>query len=202
MAAEPWCPLCPISHGGQRYLCLYRIQPGNNIRIHVTNGNEVWRTDPIEEALEEWDAVRNVTSHELVDKLREKFQNSSPGLEMQGSIASMSFQVDSKKVSLDLLKLPVSEARAQVQEVLFDLSDRVTSLEVLLKDKEGISATSLSPVKQSQKNQMLLIPDVSARRRGNGGSSAQVKKRLPGESIINPGCKRLHSGLGLSGSGQ
>nr|KAG8539021.1 hypothetical protein GDO81_021601 [Engystomops pustulosus] len=156
----------------------------------VTNGNEVWRTDPVEEALEDWDAVRNVTSRELVDKLREKFQNSAPVLDVQGSIATLTFQVDSGKVTLDLLKLPISEARAQVQEVLFDLSDCVRSLEAQLKDREGSAAASASPVKQSQRNHLLLIPDVDPRKKGLGGSSARVKKRLPGESLINPGSKR------------
>ncbi|KAG8539019.1 hypothetical protein GDO81_021602, partial [Engystomops pustulosus] len=118
---------------------------------------------------------------------REKFQNSAPVLDVQGSIATLTFQVDSGKVTLDLLKLPISEARAQVQEVLFDLSDCVRSLEAQL--KEGSAAASASPVKQSQRNHLLLIPDVDPRKKGLGGSSARVKKRLPGESLINPGSK-------------
>ncbi|XP_071981595.1 protein PAXX [Engystomops pustulosus] len=197
MDAEPWCPLCTASHANQRYLCLTRIQTGTSTRIHVTNGNEVWRTDPVEEALEDWDAVRNVTSRELVDKLREKFQNSAPVLDVQGSIATLTFQVDSGKVTLDLLKLPISEARAQVQEVLFDLSDCVRSLEAQLKDREGSAAASASPVKQSQRNHLLLIPDVDPRKKGLGGSSARVKKRLPGESLINPGSKRKKEAKGV-----
>ncbi|CAJ0940455.1 unnamed protein product [Ranitomeya imitator] len=179
MAAEAWSCLCSVSHAGQRYLCLSKIQPGTSTRIHVTNANEVWRTDPLEEALEDWDVVRNVTSHILVEKLREKFQSSAPVLDLQGSIANMSFQVDSGKVSLDLLKAPVSEARALVQE-------RVDS-----------AATSISPVKQSQKNNQLLIPDLNARKKGYGGSSSQVKKRLPGESLINPGSKRKKAAKGV-----
>ncbi|XP_069603725.1 protein PAXX [Ranitomeya imitator] len=197
MAAEAWSCLCSVSHAGQRYLCLSKIQPGTSTRIHVTNANEVWRTDPLEEALEDWDVVRNVTSHILVEKLREKFQSSAPVLDLQGSIANMSFQVDSGKVSLDLLKAPVSEARALVQEVLFDLSDRVTSLEGLLKERVDSAATSISPVKQSQKNNQLLIPDLNARKKGYGGSSSQVKKRLPGESLINPGSKRKKAAKGV-----
>ncbi|KAM4020481.1 protein PAXX [Anomaloglossus baeobatrachus] len=197
MAAEAWSSLCSVSHGGQRYLCLSKIQPGTSARIHVTNANEVWRTDPIEEAMEDWDAVRNVTSRDLLEKLREKFQSSAPVLELQGSIASLSFQVDSRKVSLDLLKAPISEARALVQEVLFDLSDRVTSLEALLKEREDSAATSVSPAKQSQKKHPLLIPDMNARKKGYGGSSAQVKKRRPGESLINPGCKRKKAAQGV-----
>ncbi|KAM3911707.1 protein PAXX [Leptodactylus fuscus] len=197
MEAEPWITLCTLSHSGHRYLCLSRIQAGSSIRIHVTNGNEVWRTDPIEEALEDWDAVRNVTSRDLVDKLGEKFQNGSPTLDLHGSIASLLFQVDSGPVTLDLLKLPVSEARALVQEVLFDLSDRVIRLERLLKDCEGNAATSVSPVKQSQNNHLLLFTDVNARKKGFGGSSSQVKKRLPGESLINPGCKSKKAAKGV-----
>ncbi|XP_075690863.1 protein PAXX [Rhinoderma darwinii] len=197
MAAEPWTTLCGVSHANQRYLCLSKTQTGTNVRIHVTNGNEVWRTDPVEEALEDWDAVRDVTSRDLLDKLSEKLRSCAPVLEVQGSVASLSFQVDSGKVTLDLLKLPVSEARAQVQEVLFDLSDRVRSLEGLLKDSEGSAATSVSPVKQSQKNHLLLIPDVHARKKGFGGSSSQAKKRLPGESLINPGCKSKKAAKGV-----
>ncbi|XP_073496730.1 protein PAXX [Phyllobates terribilis] len=195
MAAEAWSCLCSVSHAGQRYLCLSKIQPGT--RIHVTNANEVWRTDPVEEALEDWDAVRNLTSHDLLEKLREKFQSSAPVLDLQGSIANLSFQVDSGKVSLDLLKAPVSEARAMVQEVLFDLSDRVTSLEGIFKERMDSAATPVSPVKQSQKNHLLLIPDLNARKKGFGGSSSQVKKRLPGESLINPGCKRKKAAKGV-----
>ncbi|XP_040260791.1 protein PAXX [Bufo bufo] len=195
MEAEPWSTLCTVSHASQRYLCLCRVQTGTDLRIHVTNSNEVWRTDPIEEALEEWDAVRNVTSRDLVSKLREHFQSSPPLLEVQGSIASLSFQVDSGKFSLDLLKVPISEARAQVQDVLFHLSDRVRSLEALLKDREDSAAPSVSPAKQSQRNQLLLIPDV--RKKGFGGSSSQVKKRLPGESLINPGCKSKKAAKGV-----
>ncbi|KAG9470409.1 hypothetical protein GDO78_017822 [Eleutherodactylus coqui] len=196
MEAAPWSTLCTLSHANQRYLCLSKVQPGT--RIHVTNGNEVWRTDPIEEALEDWDAIRNVTSQDLVDRLREKFQTHPPVLDVRGSIAGLSFQVDSGKVTLDMLKLPVSEARALVQEVLFDLSDHVRRLEVQLKDQEASAAASISPVKESQRNHQLLIPDVSARKIGHGGSSAHAKKRLPGESLINPGCKSKKAAKGVA----
>ncbi|CAN2390218.1 PAXX [Pristimantis euphronides] len=195
MATEPWSVLGTLSHASQRYLCFSRAQPG--LRIHVTNGNEVWRTDAVEEALEDWDAVHIGTSRHLVDNLREKFQNSPPLLEMQGSIAGLSFQVDSRKVTMDLLKLPISEARAQLQEVLFDLSDCVRNLEVLLKEREAGAASSTSPAKESQKNHLLLIPDVNTRKKGFQGSSAQVKKRLPGESLINPGCKSKKAAKGV-----
>ncbi|KAM5146317.1 protein PAXX isoform 2-T2 [Mantella aurantiaca] len=191
MEVRQWSPLCTLIYASQRYLCHCKAaQAGSNLQIHVTNGNEVWRSDATEETLEEWDAVRSLTSQELVDKLRETFQNNTPVLDMQGSLASLSIPVDSGKVTLDLLKLPVSEARAHVQQVLFDLVDRVWNLEKQLKAAEASVAPSRSPVKPSQKNHLLLIPDVDARKKGFAGSVTQVKKRVRGESLINPGCKR------------
>ncbi|XP_075041478.1 protein PAXX [Mixophyes fleayi] len=196
--AGGWSPLCTLSQAGQRFLCLYQLEAGSRGRIHITNGSEVWRTDPIEEALEEWDAVRGLTSQELVGKLRETFQKRVPVLEMQGSLASLSVPVDSGNVTLDLLKLPVSEARTHVQEVLFDFTDRMRALENLLKAAEASGAASGSPGKPSQRNHLVLIPDVDARRKGFGGSGSQVKKRVPGESLINPGCKSKKAAKGVA----
>ncbi|CAI9584996.1 unnamed protein product [Staurois parvus] len=191
MEAGQWSPLCTLNYASQRYLCHCKAptQGNRTLQIHVTNGNEVWRSEATEETLEEWDAVQSLTSQELVDKLRETFQHNTPVLDMQGSLASLSIAVDSKKVTLDLLKLPISEARAHVQQVLFDLADRVWNLEKQLKAAEPSITPSDSPVKQSQKNHLLLFPDVDSRKKGYAGSAAQVKKRIPGESLINPGCK-------------
>ncbi|XP_063792239.1 protein PAXX isoform X2 [Pseudophryne corroboree] len=197
-AAEGWSPVSAILHAGQRYLCLTRLPAaGGGVQLHITNGNEVWRTDPIEEALEEWDAARRMTSQELVSKLRETFQNRAPVLEMQGSLASLSIPSDSGNVALDLTKLPVSEARAHVQEALFDLADRVRGLENRLKAAEGSVSASVSPVKQSERNHLVHIPDVDARMKGYGGSVSQAKKRVPGESLINPGCKSKKAAKGV-----
>ncbi|XP_077333250.1 protein PAXX [Lithobates pipiens] len=191
MEAGQWSPLCTLNYASQRYLCHCKAptQAGSTLQIHVTNGIEVWRSDATEEMLEEWDAVRSLLSQELVEKLRETFQQNTPVLDIQGSLASLSIPVNSKKVTLDLLKLPISEARAHVQQVLFDLVDRAWNLDKQLKAAESSVAPSNSPVKPSQKNHSLLIPDVDYRKKGFAGSVTQVKKRIPGESLINPGCK-------------
>ncbi|XP_068104879.1 protein PAXX [Hyperolius riggenbachi] len=196
MEAGQWSPLCTLIHASQRYLCHCRAQAqaGSSLPIHVTNGNEVWRSDETEEALEEWDAVRGLTSQGLTEKLRETFKQNTPVLEMQGSLASLSFPVDSGKVTLDLLRLPVSEARAHVQELLFDLTDRVFSLEKQLKATEDSSTPSVSPVKPSQRNRLVHIPDVDVRKRG---SVTQAKKRTRGESLINPGSKSKKAARGV-----
>ncbi|KAM9326682.1 protein PAXX [Gastrophryne carolinensis] len=200
MDVSHWSPLGTLSYNGQRYLCHCRAQtPTDNstVQIHVTNGNEVWRSDAAEEALEQWDALHSLSSQKLIEKLRENWQCNTPILDMQGSLATLSVSGDSGKVTLDLLKLPVSEARAHVQEVLFDLTDRVWSLEKQLKAAEAEAATSNSPVKPSQRNHLMLIPDVDVRKKGYGGSQTQAKKRVPGESLINPGCKRKKAAKGV-----
>ncbi|XP_063792238.1 protein PAXX isoform X1 [Pseudophryne corroboree] len=228
-AAEGWSPVSAILHAGQRYLCLTRLPAaGGGVQLHITNGNEVWRTDPIEEALEEWSSQPLVSAGWRLCRLfrlmfllsgcrsqddltgageqtavrtlflhRETFQNRAPVLEMQGSLASLSIPSDSGNVALDLTKLPVSEARAHVQEALFDLADRVRGLENRLKAAEGSVSASVSPVKQSERNHLVHIPDVDARMKGYGGSVSQAKKRVPGESLINPGCKSKKAAKGV-----
>ncbi|XP_072288086.1 protein PAXX [Pyxicephalus adspersus] len=190
-AGEQWVPLHTLNYASQRYLCHCKAsaQAVKNLQIHVTNGNEVWRSGATEETLEEWEALRNLTSQGLVNKLRETFKDNTPVLDMQGSLATLTIPLDSGKVSLDLFKLPISEARAHVQWVLFSLADQVWNLEKQLKAAEVSVAPSSSPVKQSQKNQMLLIHDCDYRKKGFAGPVAQPKKRIPGESLINPGCK-------------
>ncbi|XP_018412239.1 PREDICTED: protein PAXX [Nanorana parkeri] len=183
-----WLPLCILKNASHQYFshCRAPSESGRSLQVEVTNGIEAWRLDAAEEALEEWDAVRNLTSQDLVTKLRETFQHSTPVLDMQGSLASLSILVNSGKVTFDLLKLPVSEARAHVHQVLISLTDRIWNLEKQLKAAETNVASSSSPVKQSQHNHFLPIPDVDARKKGSAG---QVKKRMLGESLINPGCK-------------
>ncbi|KAE8582174.1 hypothetical protein XENTR_v10019982 [Xenopus tropicalis] len=194
--SQRWFPLATLSHGGQRYLCHGRggDSSASPLSVQVTDGVEVWGADVTEETLEEWSnsppSVQNGA-----EKLRETFRRSSPFLDIQGSSASLLFPKDSANVTLCLFKLPVSEARGHVRSLVFDLSDRVWELEKL--QKEGSAPTSASPVKASQVPQSLLFPDLDSRKKGYGASASQLKKRLPGESLINPGSKSKKAARGV-----
>ncbi|XP_044848135.1 protein PAXX isoform X2 [Mauremys mutica] len=51
------------------------------------------------------------------------------------------------------------------------------------------AAASCSPEKNQLQSQRLLIPDLSPRKNRGGGSAVTAKRRVPGESLINPGFK-------------
>ncbi|MEE6504912.1 hypothetical protein FKM82_005376 [Ascaphus truei] len=158
-----WSPLCTVSHGGQQYLChssSLSTQSDGGMQIHVTDGIEVWRAELTEEILEEWKITNSglSPSQDSAEKLRETFQRNAPLLEVQGSLASLTIPLDSGNVTIDLFKVPISEARSHLQAVMFDLADRVRNLEKLLRAAEGTASASVSPVKPTQRNQFLLIP--------------------------------------------
>ncbi|KAM4696617.1 protein PAXX [Rhinophrynus dorsalis] len=190
---QAWSAVCSVSYGDERYLVCHSMLDSAPL-LHVTNGIDVWRTDLTEEALEDLSTVLGPLQ-DSPERLREKFQCSSPLLDILGSSANLTVHKDSSNVTLNLFKLPVSEATAHLQALLFDLSDRVLVLEKRL--IEGSASTAISPVKQSHSNQLLCIPDIDSRKKGSGGSVSQVKKRVPGESLINPGCKSKKAAKGV-----
>ncbi|XP_041428220.1 protein PAXX-like isoform X2 [Xenopus laevis] len=192
---QRWFPLATLKYDGQRYLCHGRGGDSSSSPqiVHVTNGAEVWGADVTEETLDEWSNSPQ-SARNGAEKLKETFQCSSPVLDVQGSSAKLLFPKHSGNVTLCLFKLPVSEARAHVQSLIFDLTDRVWELEKL--QKEG-APTSASPVKVSQTPQSLLFQDLDSRKKGYGTSAPQLKKRIPGESLINPGSKSKKAARGV-----
>ncbi|KAM4664310.1 protein PAXX isoform 1-T1 [Discoglossus pictus] len=195
-------PLCTLGQDGRVYLC--HSSPGGRgsggLRIHVTDAVDVWSADVSDETLEEWNTSSSPSAPmKSTERLRMFFQSGPPLLEVQGSSATMTVPMDSGNVTLDLFKLPISEARPHVQGLMFDLANQVMDLEKNLKASDGNSSTSSSPIKPTQHfNQAILFPEVDARKQGYGASASQVKKRLPGESLINPGCKSKKKAKGVA----
>ncbi|KAG8447402.1 hypothetical protein GDO86_014758 [Hymenochirus boettgeri] len=192
---QPWIPLVTLTHGGKKYLCHGRLSDGDTSRInvHVTNGVEVWGTDVTEETLEELNNVSGSTP-DSKEKIREIFERTVPVLTIEGSAANLSFPKDSGNVALSLFKLPISEGKSHIQSLLFDLTDRIRDLEKL--QRGGSVSTSSSPVKPSPFCHTL-VPDMDSRRKGSGISASRIKKRVPGESLVNPGSKSKKAARGV-----
>ncbi|XP_053552155.1 protein PAXX [Bombina bombina] len=191
--------ICTLSHGGLQYLChtSNKMQGTSDLQIHVTDASDVWSADVGEDVLEELNTENSVgVSH--TEKLRNIFEQSLPHLEVQGSSAKVTIQNSSTDVvTLNLFKMPLSEARSHLHTLMFQLVDRLKDLEKRVKAAEGNDSASASPVKPSQNNQQMLIPDIEARKKGYSISASQVKKRVPGESLINPGCKSKKMAKGV-----
>ncbi|XP_058842663.1 protein PAXX isoform X3 [Acipenser ruthenus] len=123
-------------------------------------------------------------------------QGVSASLLVEGSTATLRLgrDDDPRGLTFHLIKLPDAKARLELQAVLFGMAGRVGVLEQRL-EREGAATTS--PVKSQQR---ATAADFEPRMHATGGgrTSAAVKKRLPGASLINPGSKRKVKATGVA----
>ncbi|NXO22439.1 PAXX protein, partial [Cisticola juncidis] len=98
--------------------------------------------------------------------------------------------------ALALAQLPAAEARSQLQALIFGMAGRIESLERRL-EVETL-ASSCSPEKNAVQSQQLFLPDPSPRKSRASSSALPAKRKVPGESLINPGFKRSVLGLGAA----
>ncbi|NWR89571.1 PAXX protein, partial [Furnarius figulus] len=97
--------------------------------------------------------------------------------------------------ALALAQLPAAEARSQLQALVFGMAGCIESLERRL---EGLPE-HLADL-QSTSCLSLTEADPSPRKNKAAGSALPAKRRVPGESLINPGFKRSVLGLGWRGT--
>ncbi|XP_077692201.1 protein PAXX isoform X1 [Eretmochelys imbricata] len=187
--AEPAGPFYALRLGDHQYLCYCAAQESSGFNIYVTNASEVWSTDFTPEKLEGHKAQSGICpSEDYSTKFREAFEHRAAALTVHDSKATLQLKEGTWSLTFDLFKLPCSEARNQLQALMFGLVGCVSSLEKRLEAAED-AAASCSPEKNLLQSQRLLIPDLSPRKNRGGGSAMTAKRRVPGESLINPGFK-------------
>ncbi|KAF5901032.1 protein PAXX, partial [Clarias magur] len=81
-------------------------------------------------------------------------------------------------LNVSLSKLTDHEGRTELKDLLFKMADS-------LMQQDNTGSTSSSPFKTQQKRSTGFEP-----RRQPTGPTMAAKKRLPGDSLINPGTKR------------
>ncbi|XP_043326159.1 protein PAXX isoform X8 [Cervus elaphus] len=100
--------------------------------------------------------------------------------------ASLTLSGGPSALELDLSKVPGPEAASRLQALTLDLAERVCSLEQRLA-AAAAEEMATSPRKSAwQAGPHLFLPDPDPQR---GGPGPGVKRRCPGESLINPGFK-------------
>ncbi|XP_044848134.1 protein PAXX isoform X1 [Mauremys mutica] len=190
--AEPAGPFHALWHGGHQYLCYCAAPHSSGFNVYVTNASEVWSTDFTLEKLESHKSQSGMCpSEDYSTKFREAFEHRAAALTVHDSKATLQLKEGTWSLTFDLFKLPCSEARKQLQALMFGLVGCVSSLEKRLEAAEdaAAAAASCSPEKNQLQSQRLLIPDLSPRKNRGGGSAVTAKRRVPGESLINPGFK-------------
>ncbi|XP_039939413.2 protein PAXX [Hirundo rustica] len=104
--------------------------------------------------------------------------------------------------ALALAQLPAAEARSQLQALVFGMAGCIESLERRLEAVGTLSTSSCSPGKNAAQSQQLFLPDPNPRRSRASGSALTAKRKVPGESLINPGfkSKKVSSGVNFEDS--
>ncbi|XP_049752606.1 protein PAXX isoform X5 [Elephas maximus indicus] len=104
-----------------------------------------------------------------------------PALE---DLASLTLSSGPSTLTFDLSKVPGPEAAPRLQELTLGLAERVCRLEQRLAAAERTASPRKSPL---QAGLQLFLPDPDPQR---GSPGPGVRRRCPGESLINPGFKR------------
>ncbi|NWW89105.1 PAXX protein, partial [Rhynochetos jubatus] len=125
---------------------------------------------------------------------REALGRGAASLSLGEGKATLQLQEEAGCSTLHLFKLPIAEARSQLQALVFGMAGRIEILESRLEglwvDLEGIKAGGgwASPSR---------LCDPSPRKNRGAVSALLVKRKIPGESLINPGFKSKKTPSGV-----
>ncbi|XP_077779011.1 protein PAXX-like isoform X2 [Podarcis muralis] len=123
-------------------------------------------------------------------KTRAAFESQTPKLSVRETEATLTFQDGRETLTFDLHRDPASRARERVRELLFGLAARVRELERRLGDGDA-SAAAPPPIGSPRKD-IQTDPNPAKIRTGSS------KRKLPGESLINPGFVRKKTPTGVN----
>ncbi|XP_057266580.1 protein PAXX isoform X2 [Pezoporus wallicus] len=186
--AEPAGPFHRLQAGSCRYLCY--CGPGGS--VYVTDALEVWAG--------ELGAPPSLgcrcQPEEHCAKLREALGRGAASLSPGEARGTLRLQGDAPCSALDLRPLPAGEARSQLRALLFGMAGRIEGLERRLSVVETL-ASSCSPKKNTAQNQQQFLPDPKPWKNRGAGSDLPARRKIPGESLINPGFKSKKAPSGV-----
>ncbi|KAM8995912.1 protein PAXX isoform 3-T3 [Ara ararauna] len=186
--AEPSGPFHRLQAGSCRYLCYCR--PGGG--VYVTDALEVWaaalgaRPPP----------GCRCQPEEHGAKLREALGRGAASLSPGEGPGTLRLRGDAPCSALELWPLPAGEARSQLRALLFGMAGRIESLERRLSVVETL-ASSCSPEKNTAQSQQQFLPDPKPGKNRGAGSTLPARRKMPGESLINPGFKSKKAPSGV-----
>ncbi|XP_070312261.1 protein PAXX isoform X1 [Odocoileus virginianus] len=189
-----WPPLCtlPPGPGPPRFVCYCEGEGGGpgeqgGFNLCVTDAAELWSTCFTPDGLAALKARFGLSAAEdIALRFRAACERQAVTLTVQEDRASLTLSGGPSALELDLSKVPGPEAASRLQALMLGLAERVCSLEQRL--AAAAAEMAPSPRKSAwQAGPHLFLPDPDPQR---GGPGPGVKRRCPGESLINPGFKR------------
>ncbi|XP_066057666.1 protein PAXX isoform X2 [Chamaea fasciata] len=194
--AEPAGPFHLLQAGTGRFLCYC----GPDGTVYVTDAMEVWAGE-----LGGCPALGcRCPAEEHGAMLRAALGHGAAALSLAPGSATLRLPEDPRCPSLALAQLPAAEARSQLQALVFGMAGCIESLERRLEVAAETLAfrRSCSPEKNTARSQQLFLPDRSPRKSRASGSALPAKRKIAGESLINPGfkSKKVSSGVNFEDS--
>ncbi|NWH24960.1 PAXX protein, partial [Grus americana] len=127
---------------------------------------------------------------------REALGRGAASLSLGPGKATLQLWEEARCAALDLFKLPITEARSQLQALVFGMAGRVESLERRL---EGLWGDLEGGKRREEGGQLptTFTADPSPRKNRGAGSALPAKRKIPGESLINPGFKSKKAPSGV-----
>ncbi|NXL01864.1 PAXX protein, partial [Mesembrinibis cayennensis] len=122
---------------------------------------------------------------------REALGRGAASLSLGEGKATLRLREEAGCSALDLCKLPIAEARSQLQALVFGMAGRVESLERRLEGMAGFGGGG------RQELPATFPADPSPRKNRGAGSALPAKRKIPGESLINPGFKSKKAPSGV-----
>ncbi|XP_048202430.1 protein PAXX-like [Perognathus longimembris pacificus] len=132
-------------------------------------------------------------TEDITSRFRAACRQHTVTVSLQEDRASLTLSGGPSALAFDLAKVPGPEAATRLQMLTLGLAERVCSLERQL---AVVEETAASPRKSPRTaGPQFFLPDSDPQR---GGSGPGVRRRCPGESLINPGFKRKKPAGGVN----
>ncbi|XP_071379891.1 protein PAXX [Centroberyx affinis] len=171
-----------------KFVC-YTHRKSGIFSISLTDAADVWSTDFTEDTLSQFRQRFALKSTEdYVLKLRSACGTGNVSVVVQDTGAELHVGSSPGDLSVTLPRLEGPQAKEQLRELLFRMADGLTQSD------SRVGSPCVSPVK----NQQWRPTEFQPRRQQKAGPSVTVKKRLPGDSLINPGTKKKRQATGVA----
>ncbi|XP_062398633.1 protein PAXX [Sardina pilchardus] len=174
---------------GSKYLC-YIHDCAGDLNIGVTDAEDVWRTRITDETKAQ--LLKHYSLKSIEDclmKLRSSCGKGKASVSVEVGQVVIHLGPSPRDFAMTLAKLDEVDGKVELKELLFRMADSLSHWQ----SAEGPQALH-SPGKNSHKRDNEFAP----RKQSSTGPYVGSRKRLPGDSLINPGTKSKRPATGVA----